>query len=122
MLLEARTTEDFYRVLEPAYESLLEAQESSVFEVVLAPGVYEGFSLNLSDRREKGHVALIVRAADPANPPIFRDAGVKLSGREVWLAGIVFQETQSNMPLVSIRTPGDLTIDGCAFLECVYDG
>src|SRR4051794_1686057 len=98
MLVEVSEAADFYRVVYPAYDRLRthgEGEGVSQLELVLAPGTYSGVNLSLGDGLDARPIDLVVRAADPARPPILHDLAFNLTARSVRLAGLVFAHARS---------------------------
>jgi len=117
MYVEVRTTEEFYQIVETAYSKLLAEYVPDTLEVALAPGHYTRLALSLVDRNERGHVGIIVRAADPQQQPVLKELGIRLVGRDVSLENVIINHTIASDSLLTIRVFGLARVQGCAFIS-----
>jgi len=106
-------------VVVPAFQRVQagEEKEDDRLEVVLAPGTYAGVALSLGDGLDGRPLDLILRAADPARPPVLRELSVSLSGRRVQLNGLIFDHSRSGAPTLRVVVGAEVTIERCAFVD-----
>ena len=116
MKISVSDARDFYRVLAPAYTRLLAKPLPDTLEVTLATGDFRQETLDLTDRRERGHVALSVRGADPADPTHLMELNIKLVGRAVYVENVVVRDVAAEAPLVYVGVWEDMMFANCAFL------
>jgi|GEM_PF-5781397 len=122
MHIKVERSADFYRVLEWAYDRLTRSSsDETLLEVSLAPGNYEGTNFKAIDRDGGGKIALWVRAEDPQQPPVLSDGSFTISGREIQLDNIIFKNTYTSGPIISLVARDRICVTGCAFAELKRD-
>jgi hypothetical protein len=117
MQINVTQAEDFFRVVEPAYDRLLKAAGDDTLEIVFAPGHYDGELFKVIDRFDKGTIAVHVRAADPALPPLITDGIAHIAARAIRLEHIIVADSMGDSPLITLNARDEILLDHCAFVN-----
>lgn len=118
MRIEISDPGAFYEVAYPAYYRLRQesGDEPAVLDLAFAPGQYTRLALNLSDAGGGRPVRLVLRAADPANPPVFSGHSIHLASDAIELAHLIVRDTVLGMSVLDLRVQSTLVVRGCAFI------
>jgi hypothetical protein len=87
------------------------------FEMVLAPGEYCDEPIYLVDPTARNGLEVVLRGEDPSRPPILTNVSVQLQAGTIEVAGVVFKDNWTSVPLLDCRISDRLLIRRCAFVE-----
>lgn len=87
------------------------AAGTASFELVLAPGVYEGRDLSLEDWVRPPGLAITVRGAGPG-PTVLRDARLKVLARDVRIENLIVEGYHGDVPVIEVHMVRALHIQG----------
>ncbi len=113
---DVRSTSDLKSPLGAAFRSAREGG-ATVFEVVLAPGVYEGRKVSLKDPE----AVLVVRSAGP-EPAILRKSRLSLQAAEVELRGLVIEGWSGDEAAVDVQVSRELRVIGTTVRQVAFRG
>jgi hypothetical protein len=91
-------------------------------EIVLAPGEYRDEPINLVDPMPGSRLEVVLRGEDPGRPPVLTNVAVQLQADAVEVAGVVFKDNWTSVPLLDCRIGTRLLLRQCAFLGNLMTG
>ena len=96
-------------------EQILASQSGpATFEVVLAPGTYEGIGLSLRDGSDESNLEIVVRGAGPG-PTIFKSP-IQIHAARIRLENLVIADTIVGLPVTILKVGDSLQIDGVSWV------
>lgn len=100
----------------PLHQAFEKARNEGLatFTVLIAPGTYKR-SIDLTDPRDSGRLALVVAGAGPA-PAVLAGGNVKLDGVSATLRNVVVEKAQKPAAAVVLRVEKSALLEGVAVI------